>query len=317
MESRYFIVTSGATGAGKTKLIEKTLVHLGINDQPYVKILVDDLVETDLKYKAIVSDIIQDVLNKCSSKQSVDVVTCEKEAYDNPTDELYDKFREAYFIVRGSTGCHGLPKSCNELNDENIENAIKNNENVVFEFTGSYIPTWLFDPKYIPSNYKIVMAYSLVTLTNLIQRNKSRAYDSVQSFKTDNQRPAPRLPNVSPETFQEVVSKIYQTLMSLYETCILNYDLDTCGKNKINQLILFDNNGRDLQLSFDSALQQLNKNEFNALIMPSFGMPEPVECGTTRRTKRGTKRRSKRGHGSKRGSKRGSKHWRAKRRTKQ
>ena len=46
----YFIITAGATGAGKTSLIEKTMQHLGLHED-YVTILIDDLVEQNAVYK--------------------------------------------------------------------------------------------------------------------------------------------------------------------------------------------------------------------------------------------------------------------------
>jgi Ni2+-binding GTPase involved in maturation of urease and hydrogenase len=59
----YFIITSGATGSGKTKLITEVMKYLNIETKPFIKILVDDLVENDDKYKCKVSEIINSVLD--------------------------------------------------------------------------------------------------------------------------------------------------------------------------------------------------------------------------------------------------------------
>ena len=296
MTTKYFIVTAGPTGAGKTKLIEKTLIHLGINDQPYVKILIDDLVESDQNYKEKISDVIKDIKDKCD--KSADASNCEKAAYNNPTKELFDKFGAAYYAARRTAGCHGdSTKTCDQLNDEQIPIATTKNENIVFETTGASIPDWLLDPKFIPSHYKIVMAYSLVTLSKLIERIKSRLYNAVTFFNADHRHPAPRLPDVSPETFKNKVEIIFKTLLKLYDSCVLSYDDKTCGKTKISQLLVFDNNGDDLQLKFDSVGQSLSKTDFKELILPSFGITDnDISFGGGRRgTKRGTKRGGRRG----------------------
>ena len=106
-------------------------------------------------------DIEKDLEGEISDKDFLDA----KSKYNRERTEIIEELAQIetnlYGTTRFKTGEEKSPAY-----------AIKNNENVVFEFTGSYIPTWLFDPKYIPSNYKIVMAYSLVTLTNLKQRNK-------------------------------------------------------------------------------------------------------------------------------------------------
>lgn len=292
MTNPYFVITAGVTGAGKTNLIEESVKYLNITE-PYVKIVIDDLVENESRYKTLISNIIKDVLDECS-KSDEDIQICEQNTYNNPSDGLYKRFSDAYFSTRNSPGCNGQPSTCNELNDKKIRDAIKNNNNIVFEFTGSYIPTWLLNPTWIPSHYKIVMTYSLVSFSNLIKRNKSRAYHAIQMFRQNNALPAPRLPNVSREIFEKTVSQIYDVLLKLYDSCILTHDTEICGERKIDQLILFDNNESSFQLKFDSNIQILNKENFNKLILQYFGITPGTSLreGGRRKNKRITKKRS-------------------------
>ena len=71
--SPYFIITAGATGSGKTGLINKTMEYLNISDQPYEKILVDDLIENDINYKNKVKKIIDYVSEYCVGNKTCEI----------------------------------------------------------------------------------------------------------------------------------------------------------------------------------------------------------------------------------------------------
>lgn len=246
-KQKYFIITSGATGSGKSSLINETLKLLKIENEPYEKILVDDLVENDKKYKDRVNKIISDTETECNNE-----ISCKINKYENPSKELLDKFKNAYFTTRQEPGCLNNQDndSCDLLNDKKIKNT--SDKHIIFEFTGSYIPTWLLNLNWIHSDYKIIFTYSLVHLNKLIERNKSRAYKAIEEFKNDKSKPAPRLPDISINTFQPIVEGIKNTLIKLYDNCIKSYDVKTCGERKIDQLLLFDNNGAKLELKYDS-----------------------------------------------------------------
>ena len=117
----FFIITVGATGSGKTGLINKTMEYLGIQTQEYVKILVDDLVENDPKYKASIMQIIDKVINNCKQENicnkrcyeyytkdqtkyeeciESEVKICEQQKYNNPSDTLFKEFVDAYYFSR-------------------------------------------------------------------------------------------------------------------------------------------------------------------------------------------------------------------------
>ena len=249
------IITTGATGSGKTGLFQQTATYLGVDASTFQKILIDDIIESDERYVANVKNIVQGIELDCASKCRTSKCreTCEKRAYLSPSDDLYEKFSTAYFISRMTPGCHGEKVSCEELLDINLKIAFKKRENVVFETNGKMIPAWILNPEFTPPSYTVVVSYSLVNIRALIDRNKTRAYAGVQTFKKNNYTaPAPRLPNVSPAKYVDIVNSIKKTLIDLYNSCILRHDSE-CGTHAINRLLLYDNN-RKLTLVFDSAV---------------------------------------------------------------
>ena len=262
----YLIITAGNTGSGKTSLITETLRYLGIDDQPYVKILIDDLVEMDCKYKVSVIQII----NKISELSRNESKT-EREYYTDPSDELYEAFTKSYFKVRNEPGCLGTELSCDELNNKNLNEAIRDRKNIIFEFTGQYIPTWLLKLEMLGDIYNVVFSCSVVNLKNLLERNTSRAFTAVNDFKKDYGKPAPRLPNVSRPKLIENVTQFKRILNQIYSNCITSYSAQICGTKRINKLLVFDNNGSRMSLIFDSDIS--SEVDFEA-INSSFGVLE-------------------------------------------
>ena len=305
IEKKYFIITAGATGSGKTKLITETLKHLSLDENsPVTKILIDDLVENDPTYKEKIKEIISKIDEDCKKgidnkgnnteckKNNTDckvkntsyIDDCEKEIFKNPSKELYKSFSDAYFDTRKVSGC-GKIKQINKSCDDKIDMAliqIKETKPkiVVFEFTGQYIPIWLLkNTDYIPIDYIIVLAYSIVTIDNLVERNKDRSYKSIVEFKANNTKPAPRLPDVSKEAFGTIISTIRTTLINLYDNCIKNNykDIDKikCGDRQINRLLLFDNNKTEFKKIYDYDNTKpdslISKEDFIKIIDSSFG----------------------------------------------
>ena len=107
----YFIITAGATGSGKTKLITEVMKYLNIETKPFIKLLVDDLVENDDKYKCKVTKIINSVLDECKKEVNCtidDYTDCEQNKYNNPSEKLFKKFSDAYFTTRKEENCKPL-----------------------------------------------------------------------------------------------------------------------------------------------------------------------------------------------------------------
>jgi len=250
MPGPYFIITSGATGAGKTQLIDSTVKHLGIETEPLTKILVDDLVENSPNYKKQIDIILTTLKESCKDQNE----NCMKQKFDEPTKELFDNFGQAYFASRGKKGCRDDNNvSCDEVNDKKLKKAIIDKENIVFEFTGQYIPTWLLnlDSEFLTkeTNYTIVFTYSLVELDKLTLRNKKRAYNSYINYIRDRSKSAFRLPKVSKDAFTPLLKTLNRILIDIY-TCVrmpnstfeYNKRTSSCPTRKIDRLLVFDNN---------------------------------------------------------------------------
>jgi len=281
----YFIITAGATGSGKTSLVESTLQVLGFEpNTKYTKLLIDDLIENSEEYKKNVEKIIEDVEKSCSTYASVvqGKNECVEEKFNNPSTELFEAFNTAYQNAKNGASCptsYEIPSdflekresmSCSALLDELIKNISKTTPQiVVFETTGRSIPTWLLDSAFIPNGYKVVFSYSIVNIPNLVTRNKSRAFLLMKQFKEDG-KVAPRLPDVSEETFTKNVSEIKETLIQLYNNCIYgNKSSNICGNVKIDRLLIFDNN--DVQrLIYNSKIDIIDPEVFEKLIFQSF-----------------------------------------------
>ena len=298
---KYFIITAGPTGSGKTGLVKATFQKLGLSEtSEYTKFLIDDLVENEPLYKSEVSKIISTVEKSCESNDK----NCEENKYTNPTPDLLKSFNDAYFNVRFN-GCKQLPgnekeeKNCNELLDKRIKNIKETLPNiVVFETTGENIPNWLLNDAFIPEGYTVIVSYSLVNLNELIKRNKSRAYSSIETFKKEPTGPAPRLPDISESVFKPKVDTIQNTLNKIYNICVKensnekNDDVkETCGTIKIDRLFVFDNNGTQHEIRFDS---MKDKNlDFYTLINKIMGYSDQLKSGGGKKSRKQKSKKQK------------------------
>ena len=214
----YIIITVGHAGSGKTRLINKTIEILNL-DKNYKTCLVDDLIENNDEYKNKIKELLK----------------------DNSKLELFEK---AYFDVRQKY-------DYDRVNDDKIKKYIKNKKNIILETTGKNIPKWILSRNWIPINYDIIIAYSLVSVKNLIKRNKQRFENSMKQFMDDNNAIAPRMPNIDKAIIKENVKNIRHTLIKLYKKCIVTHNIEICNGVKINKLLIFDNNYKDMKLIYD------------------------------------------------------------------
>jgi hypothetical protein len=271
---KYFIITAGPTGSGKTGLVERTLKELGIVPKSdYKKFIFDDLIEESTKYKESVNAILEKVKTDCTTESeskddtSCDVKCCEKTRYNHPDEKMYAEFWDAYnkttydgcTINVGPSEPTDKNRGCYKQQDDNlkqfVEEANKRNEQVsnedkpdivVFETTGKEIPKWMLNNTYIPKDYKIVISYSIVHKTQLQQRVIQRFLTSLKNYSQDKQEnPAPRLPKIE----DALIQKICDTISDLYSRCIKPLKEtpesklpDDCGNREIHRLLVFNNN---------------------------------------------------------------------------
>jgi hypothetical protein len=299
---KYFIVTVGPTGSGKTGLVKETIKKLGLpENSEYTNFLIDDVIENDIDYKNAVKKIIAGIEDNCVNESS----SCLENSFNAPTPELYEQFAHAYYDVRKgnpdvsgeSQGCKTMRSegnNCEEILDNRLKNIATSQPSiVVFEFTGRYIPKWLFDRTFIPEGYQVVISYSLVTIANLVGRNQSRAYKGILQFKSNpDTNPAPRLPNVSEEVFRGLVIEIKNTLIDLYESCIKSRQ-EKCGPVQIDRLFIFDNNGTSYITIYDSN-KAIEDPKLLQKIDSSFGLGAKSTGGKKRKSYRKKSKRSKR-----------------------
>jgi len=260
-ESKPFvIITVGPTGAGKTGLVNETIKHCELNSNPSPRVfLVDDLVVNNQIYKDKVLAIILD--HKITSE------TLDQDVTDKT---VIDAFNEAYWNVRKSGDCvKESTQNCDDVTDSEIRTAIAAKQSFVLEITGSSIPAWILGREWLGTNtdlYDVFVSCVFVSnLDDLIQRNMSRFKLAFKLFISDPiKNPAPRLPNITPEQFNKTIVTIKNTVTDMYSSCVLpeesKKDESKCGKENIDQLLVFSNNNEGMKLEFDSKLPDSKLN---------------------------------------------------------
>jgi hypothetical protein len=258
----YIIITNGVVGSGKTTLIAETIKYYQL-DIDYTPIMIDNLVEQHPKYKTQIRNILKEVALKCKNDRK-----CFLSKISYPETELLDKFSKAYYDVRTNKNCiDGYVETCDEYNDIMIRDAVMNNKNIVFETQGIVIPKWLLDD-FVPYNYRVIFAYSLVSLHKLVRRNTERALKSILLFEKNNNNPAPRLPDVRKEILAEKVKVVIDTMQYVLRECMNSTKLKSlCPKRKIDAVIVFDNDTDMYVKIFDSQnIEQYTYARLNNLL---------------------------------------------------
>lgn len=218
----YIIITAGPAGAGKSKLPKLIIDKLKLNSK-FVNIQIDDIVQSNPTYKSKINSIIT---NKGLNKKVINKIT--SNTFNN--NNLVKRIENAYFAVREGNFCGKKSNmTCNEYNDALLNDAFDNNKNVVFETTGNSNNTiaWLFTQ--IPKNYKIIIAYMIISYNVLLTRVAKRTLNTFKSYlkKTRNTTShankknnstkknnifAPRLPNTKNKLYKDSITKTYVLL---------------------------------------------------------------------------------------------------------
>ena len=269
----YIIVTNGITGSQKTKLSEEIINYLKLKDDN-VKILIDDLVTNNKEYKKKVLDIIRRVNEECDNKKP-----CIENKYKNPDHKLLDAFEKAYFDIRKGENCtDDYANSCDKLNDLNLENALKNGKNIIFETQGINVPSWLLSHPYLRDNYNVIFGYSLAPIRKVIDVITSRANANIKKYeKNPEKTPAPRFPNTNKSKIKQDIIKIMNTLKFLRNNCIDNVKHLACGNKKIDKLLIYNNNSEfKLDLVYDS-INNMNDVEFENMLKNIVRLDEDNE----------------------------------------
>ena len=274
MTKPYIIITSGPSGSGKTLVSEKTIEYLKLLDKDmstsFTKILIDDLIENNIAYKERISSIIKECVDeyKQSSDNIKECFMCSKPNCYYLRPDVFEKLSKSYWYVRTKPYCNeSSPINCAILNDELLKQAVEKNENIVFEITGANtMPTWILSDPFRSKEYNVIFSYSLLHIDDLIIRNINRFEKSLQNFNIDNSNPAPRIPNIEYNNIEKHVYEIRSSLLKLYNKCVIDHNIFTCNKYKINKLLIFDNNDTDMKLIFDSDINKYTLPELAVIV---------------------------------------------------
>lgn len=234
------IITNGATGSGKSSLVEKVKHHCKLT-QDFEPFLIDDLIETNEEYKRRIDEIIRE---ECDSKVQ-EVCDDLRKKIQSANPELVTRFNNAYMAVRGKCEnsnveckyCDNNTKTCDDLLDEMLNDAIRDRKSMVFETTGTYYVEWLISK--LPKDYRIIYAFTLVEKEENRRRNLERTVSSIESYLKDREKlPAPRLPSVEPSLFSQNLKKIHSNLLTTIGRKLLG---DPTLDERL-RILVFDNN---------------------------------------------------------------------------
>lgn len=246
------IVVLGPTGSGKGSLPKKVLNYINrqIDIKNFVEIVIDNLVEQNPSYKQFIKKNFNGMNNNELKKY-----------YLNPTKNTLNKYSKAYYKARTEYSCGNFTNlTCDDYNDKLFEDALENNKNIIYESTGTYFVKWIFNlyGNYL-KNYDIIFAWNVVNMCELLRRNKLRALESVLKFKKNNKNPAPRLPNVSYNTYKNNLKKIIKTFSIMTAP---DGELSKL-KDFNNRVLVFDNTTRNINVIYDS--DKSVNNNFNPM----------------------------------------------------
>jgi len=318
VKKKTVIFTSGPTGSGKSRLLNQIIKILFWNVLPdtypkkfndddekmtsikeylnFKSLLIDDYVENSEAYKEKIIKIINDF--DCNNKESNN---CDLE---NPSKELLKEFTDSYFEIREKGPCFDteIIKSCKYYFNIDLQNAIKNKDNILIETTGKKIPLDYLNLIFANTNlneYNFIFAYSITNLNNLIIRNKSRANKSMKTFIDSNyEGPAPRLPDISERNFKKITSGIEKTLVKMRNNCMRRKkpNKESCGdiNNSANFILLIFDNNEETKLIYDSRkasdygltetqfISLLSKYELSYILSKSHNSKQSKEGGNSK-----------------------------------
>ena len=265
------IITAGPTGSGKSRmpqLVYNILYGTNSRSTQFDEFYIDDYIANSPEYKQAIAGIIEkhDITNRTT--------------YD---DALYKELDDAYFGVR---------EEWTAKFKDDVLSARDARRNVVVETTGKKIPT-----KYVDefAGYNIVFVYSFAQFDTMIGRNISRFKEDMNAFLRDPiKNPAPRIPDMNPDSYAKRVQIIESQLGTLRDNCLnittAGRDGD-CGDIKNSQrfnLLIVDNTGAKPEIIYDHRKHDRfqDKKTFRSLIRSTIGFKGGQSKGTKTRKRR-------------------------------
>jgi len=247
------IITCGPTSSGKSKLPMKVKRYLKLKGG-FQSFLIDDLVEKNPHFIEKVKEFIQTQKNNSKTKKQI------IDMFLNPSEQTIKTFNYYYTSARKTTNCktgadlnYDWGQSCDILNDLYLIQAFNSGKNIVFESRGISWPHWFFDLfkcQLKQHKYKIIVAWTVVDMCELLERNIYRAKRNVEQFLKSDKNPPPRLPDIRIDIYRDDLKKIIQTFQEQ------NKKQSNC-KEKCVQLLVFDNNGKKSKLLYDNKIHSV------------------------------------------------------------
>ena len=152
------------------------------------------------------------------------------------------------------------------MNDLNLEKALKESRNIVFESQGLTIPTWLLSQPYLTEKYNVIVGYSLASIKKIVEVIIKRAKARIDKYEKNQDNEAPRYPNINMKIIGANIKKIIKTLNDLRNICMDDSKYLTCGNKKIDKLLIYENDSEfKFNLVYDNS-DKITDEDFNSLI---------------------------------------------------
>ena len=116
-------------------------------------------------------------------------------------------------------------------------------------------------------NYKVIIAWSILDICELIKRNKLRTLNQFNKWLIEKKErnkinTVPRLPDIRFEIYKKDLTLIIKTLIDFIKENEKNNKL--IGDNKI-RILIFDNTSQDVDVIYDNEMHTNIKNITNEI----------------------------------------------------
>ena len=268
-DNPYFIIVAGPTASGKSTLVNKISHYLNnkeLDDKNKTNFIsIDNLIEKNPYFK--------NEIEKYFKKQFKNDKNNIYNEFLYPSKKTINFFNKVYWESRKNVDCvtgkslhfknktlvEQKYKPCSHLIANDILLTLKKRKNIIFETTGITFPFWIF--KQYPNdlmNYNLIIAWSVVDICDLYNRNKFRTLSTIKSFIETFADNAPRLPDIRKKNYKRNLINIIDT----YKEFVKYHGNRSLSKLR---LLLFDNRGKSSKNLYDSYINN-DKTGYNEIL---------------------------------------------------
>jgi energy-coupling factor transporter ATP-binding protein EcfA2 len=255
-EKPYFIIVAGPTASGKSTLVNKIAKYINnenlLNSKKTKFISVDNYIEKNPYFQEEINNFLKKKFK--NNKQKI------YNEFLVPSKKTIIYFNKLYWDTRKNKDCltgkninlknktvrETKYKTCGQLIANNILYELKNNNNIIFETTGTSFPFWIFKQfTNFLSNYNVIISWSVVDICDLYNRNKFRTLSTIKTFIETFADSAPRLPDIRKKNYKRNLIAIIET----YKELVKYHGNRSLSKLR---LLLFDNRDKKNRILYDS-----------------------------------------------------------------